>query len=426
MARRCGRILVLGAVLSGAGVCVAQSGLIAACTAPQATSPATGQIVTPAAKSTGKLAIEQPQLITHFDAAGNTVLLSVSNNTAGDLSAIAFSSVDFLDGKTDAMVPGWAPQTPKLIPVGKTVEDAKEDFGKLPMGQRTDCTLRLPPVDSAGTYTGVLRVTGDGFESSVPLTIKTRGPYYARWRGIPLGLMTAVFFVGWLISVGLDRWTNIELPRKQQQLVLEEAQQRLGQFAKQIAAWEQKNNALLPNGTTASNFDKLQLDALLSDFKSQPVVTLQQTAQQYALICDLYGEFYTALQIAAQKFPAAEVSAVGTALDNCRRGPDVVTYRAALLQVLTSPAPAAGPQAHGMAAGANINVDSVAAIRTEIAVMDWTKLLLTGLVVWISAYAVLYLSNPAFGTSTDYLNLFLWSLGLTTTGSQVTQGIKRG
>lgn len=439
-AAQAGRWAALCLLLSGACLCAAQSDISVACTqplliTPQATPPAgtPAPAAAPAVKPMGKLATEETSISSRYSALQNTVTFSIVNNTAAPIESLSFSSKGLDDAKANQHLAGWSPHSPKLIAKDGVAPGEIGSFPKLDVNQRTDCTLTLPEIDSAGSYLGILRINGDGYEAPLPITIQARGPYAGKSSGsIPFWLMTLVFALGWSISVALDRWFTVKLPRAQQAVLLREALDTARNFGAELADWEKEHQAPVLNAKTNTALVQSELQELLKSVNTRPVADLQQAAQRYSTLSDLDSELFSALQIAGRTFSGADLAQKAAALDDVSMNLDLPTYRAALVQILTSPVtpPAAGAVAPGGGAhprtpGIDLSTASASTIRTEIDFMDWAKILVTGAAVWISAYSVLYLGNPCFGATTDYLNLFLWSLGLSTTGNQVVAQIKR-
>jgi hypothetical protein len=159
------------------------------------------------------------------------------------------------------------------------------------------------------------------------------------------------------------------------------------------------------------------------------VTTLQQDEQRFDLACRLNDEFWTALQIAQQTRPN-ELARLALEMDALARGNDPAAYRTALLQILTAPPPPAAAAAAvapvaAPALGADLSSITSASLHHRIAVMDWLKACVLGVAVWITAFSVYYYPNPSFGSVVDYLTLFIWALGLTSTGAQLISGVKK-
>lgn len=367
-----------------------------------------------AGTNVGKLSLDSSQLDVKLLSPGDTFSLSVINQTAAQIDKLQFSSPGLLDGKTGQRIPAFQSELVGANSLGPT--------------QRAVCTITTPTSDHAGAYTGTLYVDGGGYEANVPLTIRMRGPFISGWSKWPLALMTIVFLLGWGISLVLDRWYTTDLPRVQQVVSLRDAQTALSGFLDRLTAWEKDQNVSLTKTDAVTAFDISELDTLLVKVNAESLSDLQQASQRFGLSCSLNDELLTALEFAKAKIPKANIPQVAQLLDAVVRGTDPSAYRAALLQVLTTPLPpAAVAPANVPAFNAGIDLSSANAstLHERIVLMDYMKLAVLGVVIWMTAYTVTYGPNPSFGTSLDYLTLFLWSLGLTTTGSQLVSGVRK-
>jgi hypothetical protein len=243
-----------------------------------------------------------------------------------------------------------------------------------------------------------------------------------------LTLLTLTFLAGWALSLLLNQWYTIDLPRVQLVLLLREEQKSLSNLLGQLQAWQSRNGATLTTTRTVVKFDSDDIDTLLKRVDGAMLVDLQQAQQRFQLACSLNDELWTALQIAEPSFSRQDLGRVASRLDSVPRPSDPSLYRAALLQVLTAPLPPAGAPAApgpGVALAPNLSNASSAALHERIRVMDATKALIVAFVAWATAYIAYYHPNPSFGTATDYIVLFIWALGLTTTGSQLIAGIRK-
>jgi hypothetical protein len=363
----------------------------------------------------GKLLIEPTQLDIRVFDVSDTDSFSVVNQTTEEISSIYFSSLGLQDGKTNRKIPAWSWGPIELNPTLKPNE-------------RTDCTFAIPSSDHAGVFSGSLRVNGGSYELSVPLTIRTRGPYLPQWNKWPLIFLTCIFLLGWGLSLALDRWFTTDLPRVQQVTLLRESQTSLSRFLSNIASWGKKHSVTLTKTDIPAAFAKSELDSLLVNANTKSFAELQQAAQRFALVCALDDELYTALQITETEIPTGNVAQVALQLEAVSRGQDPAAYRDGLMQVLTGPlssTPAPPSGVISFTAGIDLSKASAASLHRRTVLMDYGKLAVTGIVVWIMAYTVYYWPNASFGTALDYLTLFLWSLGLTATGSQLVSGIRK-
>jgi hypothetical protein len=382
-------------------------------TSASAPSSGSGPSANPAKNDSGKIATDPLQFDLKLFSGNESATLSIQNDTSTEINEIDISSLGLLDGKTGRRVPF----------VSKT------DQLNLKPHERTDCTFALPSSNFAGTHTGTLRVQGAGREALVPLTLRTRGPLLTCWNGFPLTILTAVFLIGWGLSLILDRWYSTGLPRVQQVLLLREQQTAMSNFLTQLSSWEKNYKSGLPKTAAVVAFDKSDLDAVLIQVNSTPLLELQQDEQRFSLGCRLNDELWTALQIAGLKVPSQALPTVVGQLDGLARGTDPSSYRAALLQILTSPLPSGAAIALGQTAagitGIDLSKTTSAKLRERILAMDFVKAFVLAIATWITAFSVYYYSNPSFGGVLDYLTVFVWALGLTTTGSQLISSIRK-
>ena len=350
---------------------------------------------------------------------GSAASLSVVNQTSTVIRKLSVSTSVLLDGKTGERIPATA------------WEADFDATAPLSPNQRTDCRLPLTLSNHAGAYTGTLRIDGDsGFEGNLPLTIRIRGPYFPVWRDLPLIFLTIVFGVGWSLSMTLDYWFTVKRPLLDQVVTLKQIQTALAIFLSNLAKWEQKNGITLINTDIAVTYDKSDLDGLLLNLASKTVADMQQAVERFTTSSALNDEFYTAIELSVTKIPLANLAALAKQLDAVSRNQSVAAYRTALLSVLTAPpaAPALAaiaPPAFAFQPGGNLSKATVASLHRRAVLMDWLKMFVVAVVVWLTAYTVYYAPNPSFGTSLDYIALFLWCLGLTATGSQIISTVPK-
>lgn len=361
-----------------------------------------------------KLGVDPTQLDVKIYSADDTATITVQNSTATAIEELRFSSLGLLDGKAGVRIPAWN----WGIKLGAPLKP----------NERTDCTFRLPTSNDAGAFTGVMRVQAGGREVSVPLTLRMRGPYLPYWGGLPLLLLTAVFACGWGLSLWLDNWYTNRLPRVQQVLLLREQQEALDNFLCELTAWE-KGKGKVSRAVATATFDKSDVETTLKRVNSIDLASLQQAVQRFDLGCRLNDEFWTALQIAKETLPN-NLPQISMQLDLVVRGADPAAYRSALLQTLTTPINpmAAAAVAPGMVVatgGADLSNASSAGLHRQVSAMDKLKACVLAVVVWITAFTVYYYPNPSFGSVIDYLTLFIWALGLTTTGAQLIGSVRR-
>lgn len=304
-------------------------------TVPSAPAPATQQpsgpppVANSIRTDVGKITTDPLQFDLKLFSGHQSATVSIENDTSSDIDEIDISSLGLLDGKTGRLVP--------FLPKIGTLSDLNGAKTNLKIHERTDCTFQLPSSNYAGIYTGTLRIQASGRETTVPLTLRTRGPLLPCWNGFPLLTLTGVFLVGWGLSVLLDNWYTAGLPRVQQVLLLREQQAAMSNFLAELASWENKYKSVLPKTGAVVAFDKSDLDTALLQANVIPLLELQQDEQRFALACHLNDELWTALQVAGEKVPAPALPTVVGQLDGLMRGTDPSSYRNSLLQILTSP-----------------------------------------------------------------------------------------
>jgi hypothetical protein len=371
------------------------------------------------ADSPGRLAerivVEPAQIEARLFSSDGTSTLTLRNESSSPVSEIYVSVRDLGDGKTGRKYGPfrWAA---KLNPALQT-------------NQQTDCTFHLPVLTYAGAYTGIMRVVGGEREMPVPITLRTRGPILCSWYWLPLTLAIVTVLLGWGLSLILDQWYTKGLPRVQAVLLLREQRAAIANFSSRLAQWETTNHVSARDAELAAAFDVSEVDTALKQAGNFLINDLQQLSIRFAVVTRLNDEIWTAFQIAVLKVPPTNLAQTVARLDAVPRSVDPVAYRASLLQVLTTPPPvAAAAVAAAIPAslqGIDLSGVSSASLRHRIATMDFVKWLVLALVVLFTAYTVYYLPNPAFGTLQDYLALLIWSLGLSTTGSQLVSSIHK-
>jgi hypothetical protein len=393
------------------------------CSTPVSTVPAAATSASSSSATTGastsdagKITTDPSQLDLKLFSEGQSAVLSIRNDTASEIGAINISSLGLLDGKTG-----------RPLPFSARID---KDKTSLKPHERTDCTFHLHSLSFAGLYTGTLRVQAGGRETLVPITLRMRGPWLPVWNGFPLTILTGVFLGGWCVSLLLDNWYTNRLPRVQQVLLLREEQAAMSNFLTQLASWEDKNKgATLPKTAAIVAFDRSDLGTTLTQANTISLLELQQNEARFALACHLNDELWTALQVAGAKVPKAAIPIIVAQIDSLARPTDTVQYRNSLLQILTSPLPAGAAIAVGQTAADTPGVDltkiSSSTLRGRVRVMDVVKSLVLAVLTWITAYSFYYYPNPSFGGVIDYLTVFVWAVGLTTTGSQLVSTIRK-
>jgi hypothetical protein len=148
---------------------------------------------------------------------------------------------------------------------------------------------------------------------------------------------------------------------------------------------------------------------------------LKNEAQRFATETMAKNDFWTVLQTATAQFTDPnKLKAVATKLDEVTLPYplDPNGYRDSLRKELAAAITAAGL---GGAKSLEVDVTKLVPedIKAKIKRMAGLYRLVIGVVVFVTAYQTLYFPNKAFGTSIDYIVVFLWALGLTQTGKGI-------
>lgn len=360
----------------------------------------------------GKIELEQNGGIQVTILSSNSkISFTLRNETSEDLHTIQASYLGLKDDKSQDQV-------------GPEAWQAHDS--PVPPNNYVDCSFQPTAIPYAGNYIGSLRVNAGSHEVSVPLVVRTRGPIWFGCYWIPLFLSCLVAMLGWSTSLALDKWYTIGLPRAQRLLSLRNLQQLMRSFLVHVEAWETRENTPVPNGKTRAAFDKALVDETISRFSDETLGDLDKIIAEANIALAIEDAFWTALQM-AQASGAPGVLA--TRLDSVSRNQGPSGYRAALEVVLTTqsangaPAPAAAAIAPVVFSG-NLSNLTTAQLQNKIRTMDVVKGSVLAMLVLFSVYSVYYAANHSFGTLTDYIALFVWSLGLTTTGSQIISSIR--
>jgi hypothetical protein len=318
------------------------------------------------------------------------------------------------------------------------VQIARQDLGGCAAGLECRATVTFPRPRYAGAYAGSLTVSADGLvRRSVPVMIRTRGPNtipgLARYRPFThLPRLPAVLF--WIVTLGgfalssvLDAWfAGGGRRRVQARLLLARVREKLTRNLVRVAEWRQrlKLDALRAN-TTRWQLDLAEVERLDGDFAEPPIEGLELAVNRLALHADAAAVLWSALTIATDKLAVApdrlQVVAAGLDALDPDSYPTVSDYAAACKGLLER---SEGTQAErgAMVSKADVALPSVrqlARLRWQMRWMDRLYAFVGWLVVGLIAYVTFFDRAWTFGTARDYINVFLWTLGLTQTGSLI-------
>jgi hypothetical protein len=300
----------------------------------------------------------------------------------------------------------------------------------IPAGQYADLEFILPRPPDAGTYTGTVYITANSSaQRSLGLTLQTRGPYSS--RHLPLILFFVVVAMEFVISSVLDAWFGSGgLTKAQAYLTMKTAQDQLTEVKDEITKWKPVAAALAPPSRVPQT--EMWVSKTLGDiqgiwqvFDTTPLGELTTDSEEFALLGSAARSVWIAIEVAT-----SELSANPSALQTATAGidtvklpssrADLVRYRQDLSAAMASSAGAV-KLAASVAAGQTLQAKRrrMDAVREKIHGMNWLYQAAVASVVFITAYQVFFAQKWTFGTLSDYLAVFLWSLGLTTTGTQI-------
>jgi hypothetical protein len=106
---------------------------------------------------------------------------------------------------------------------------------------------------------------------------------------------------------------------------------------------------------------------------------------------------------------------------------DLVRYRKDLTNALTSTIQTINKQSAfaPVAPASGSSSSTLSSIRAKIRGMTELYQVIVWCVVFITAYQSFYAGHLLFGTLSDYMAVFLWSLGLTSTGTQIISRVHK-
>ncbi len=303
-------------------------------------------------------------------------------------------------------------------------------------GEAMDLDFDLPEPLYAGTYTGTLLVSANHvYEKPISLTVLSRGPF-SKWQ-IPFVLFVFVILIGFSVSAALDAWFGSGgLARAQAYLSLKNSEKEFTQQIDNLSQWK----VSLPSLTPPIDVPQAEvwiLQALhelrarwqaYADYPTEDVTSLAQSFSARATASSL---LWSALQTATGQWhnqPEA-LREVCASLDNVpipASPADVARYRLALIGVLTSKAKSA------VAQGGEVPTDTTPSrtttlefLRAKIRGMTALYQVIVWTVVFTTGYQFFYASHFAFGSLSDYLAVFLWAIGLTSTGAQIVARVHK-
>jgi hypothetical protein len=343
----------------------------------------------------------------------------IRNNGKTSITNISVSSSNLTDATTGKRI---------------SLEKPNPEWGTAaiePDGERVVC-FSLPRPGKAGTFVGQLYITANHQKTlAIPFTVRSRGPWGK--TALPFALFCLVLGVGFSVSNLLDKWfSGGGLARAQAYLALRNSETVLVQRYAALQDWKTH----LPNHTPPIGLPRTELwlqqaiQELGDELKSMESLSQDQLtadAQHYAVQVGTISLLWSAVQCAMNRWgtQADQLQPVIAALDRVSlptSAQDLNRYRADLLAVF--------PQALA-AAPAGVQVQSVSnqwsseVVQKRIARMAFLYQSVVCTAVFFTAYEAYFAHNLAFGELSDYFIVFLWSIGLTQTGSQILSRIHK-
>lgn len=346
----------------------------------------------------------------------DTILLRIRNTGRAAIHKLSFSVSGLIDSKTQRRL---------MLPESEPVQ--VKDFGSTPLApsHETEFLFKVPSPTWAGTYMGTVDVIADErARQSINLTLSSRGPTPGRntyW--VPFSLFVATLMLGYVLSNMLESWFNLGgLQRTEAQLSLQKSERELVRIAAQIEKWV----GVHPREVFAQTSIRLQhdLNELRDLYRRIPGLTREELvaeAKRFALSATLAGNFESAVNVALKQWAGQpeKLNAVLTKLDGVAPGTDPNAYRASLRAVLEKEATSEDRVSVFDGSAALPDMPTPADLEKRIKRMAQLERAVAAAVVFIMAYQVIYAGNFAFGTLLDYIQVFLWSLGLTQMGTQL-------
>jgi len=289
--------------------------------------------------------------------------------------------------------------------------------------------VNLPQPVLAGAYTGTLNLILNGRNyNSVPLTVRSRGPRYII-PYLPLILFVVILAAGGGLSWLLELWfSGGGLKRAEANVSLRNSQQAFLDFRSFLDKWEAPHDFHNLTQTRVHLLTDLALlEGVVARARSTDPDQLAKEAAEFAVHAVLDSVLETYIKVAATLLASNSTDLPAAIADFDAVAPNISAdqYRTALddkLKKHTAPHPPSPPAAIRVAAVTTLTTSQAASAKDyekEIILMSWLQRGVIILVVLLVAVETKYIGNFTFGSARDYIEVFLWSLGLTQTGTQM-------
>lgn len=302
--------------------------------------------------------------------------------------------------------------------------------------QEKEITVNIPEINLAGLYEGNLDViANDKVRQAIPLTIKQRGPtniFGIHWMVWPFLIFLLVLLFTYGLSVYLDSWFGLGgLVRVQAELSLRDARTDFDKLLDYIEKLKTAYPGIrIGKAEIRLAHDLSSIDQLIEKIKKVPIDKLPSEVERFAAIADKNNAFRVAVETAIKIFGGnvEKLKEVVGKLDDVPfTENDLAKYRAELQKVLQDAERERRAAEVAQAGSLEITLPASPsqALESKIYLMAALRQFVIWIVVSAVAYIAFYANDSDFGRSTDYIKVFLWSLGLTQTGAQITAQIKK-
>jgi hypothetical protein len=306
----------------------------------------------------------------------------------------------------------------------------------LPPNHSVDLDIDLPQPTFAGMYTGTIIIGANQlYEKNISLTLQSRGPF-GNLRAVPLFLFVLVILLGFSLSTILDAWFGSGgLARAEAYISLKTSEQALAKQIDNIAQWK----STLPGLNPPVDVPKAglwlpqtlrQLQDAWATYPDRPVVEVTADASAFAIRAAVADQLWSAILTATKQWKNSpeKLRDVCLALDNVslpETPADLERYRKDLTSALVLATQKVTTQATALLQPDKPKGLSVRGLLDKIHRMTGLYQAIIWIVVFVTAYSSFYAGHFAFGTLADYFALFLWAIGLTSTGTQIITRVNK-
>jgi hypothetical protein len=357
--------------------------------------------------------------------------ITVSNTGSSTITQLKVSTLALEDASIHVRAIYPAPQHPIA---GETASSAASDQAPpsprdgvqvlpgqvlpvtIPPGASLTIHVALDVPAKAGAYSGAIHVSAnDGERKPVPLILRTRGPNVSRWLP-PLLLFVATLLAGAAAAKVLEHYygSGGGLIRARALLSMEASRSLLGDVARWIDGLPAELQGVLARTRAWVNADFAEIDTTIESYRTLKAVAVEARANDIVT------------RVAKRRALRALAERVGShpdvlvRLDAVPPEGDLSAYENALRVALA-------PQLKQEMTPKGSRYSRIArASRWIVTVIPGFRIFVWLTATFATAYGMFYWNKCSFGTVMDYLTVFLWALGLTSTGLAVITEARSG